>query len=138
MLVTIERISRNSKPNADSELYARGLFEHSPVSLWVEEDFSSVKALLDDLRERGIVNFRTFTNVHPEFVEQCMQEIHVLDVNQHTLRMFGAPDKVTLLARLPDHLPRRHAAALSGATGRAMGEQTLPPARSVELFARWK
>ena len=46
--------------------------------------------------------FRTFTNVHPEFVERCMQEIHVLDVNQHTLRMFAAPDKATLLARLSD------------------------------------
>ncbi len=26
----------------------------------------------------------------------------MLDVNQHTLRMFGAPDKAPLLARLPD------------------------------------
>jgi diguanylate cyclase (GGDEF)-like protein len=38
--------------------------------------------------------------VHPEFIERCMQEIHVLDVNQHTLTMFGAPDKATLLGRL--------------------------------------
>src|SRR5262249_22212531 len=30
-----------------SELYARGLFEHSPVSLWVE-DFSAIKRLLDE------------------------------------------------------------------------------------------
>ncbi|SAK59793.1 sensor domain-containing diguanylate cyclase [Caballeronia ptereochthonis] len=104
VLVTIEDITELEamrRTAAASELYARGLFEHSPVSLWVE-DFSSVKALLDDVRERGIVDFRTFTNVHPEFVERCMQEIHVLDVNQHTLRMFAAPDKTTLLSRLPD------------------------------------
>jgi diguanylate cyclase (GGDEF)-like protein len=61
-----------------------------------------VKALLDDIRERGIVDFRTFTNVHPEFIERCMQEIHVLDVNQHTLTMFGAADKAELLSRLGD------------------------------------
>jgi diguanylate cyclase (GGDEF)-like protein len=54
------------------------------------------------VRERGIVDFRTFTNVHPEFVERCMQEIHVLDVNQHTLRMFAAPTKAALLARLSE------------------------------------
>ena len=42
----------------------RGLFEHSPVSLWVE-DFSAVKRLLDDVRERGIEDFRVFTDVHP-------------------------------------------------------------------------
>ncbi len=71
------------------------------MSLWVE-DFSAVKALLDDVRERGIVNFRTFTSVHPEFVERCMQEINVLDVNQLHARMFTAPDKPTLLARLPE------------------------------------
>lgn len=97
-ITELEAVRRTA---AASELYARGLFEHSPVSLWVE-NFSSVKALLDDIRERGIVDFRTFINVHPEFVERCMQEIHVLDVNQHTLRMFAAPDKATLLSRLSD------------------------------------
>ncbi len=104
VLVTVEDITELEdvrRKAASSELYARGLFEHSPVSLWVE-NFSSVKMLLDDIRERGIVDFRTFTNVHPEFIERCMQEIHVLDVNQHTLTMFGAPDKATLLARLGD------------------------------------
>ncbi|VVE44746.1 histidine kinase [Pandoraea commovens] len=83
------------------EQYARGLFEYSPVSLWVE-DFSAIKLLLDDARARGITDFRTFTDVHPEFVERCMQEIDVLDVNRHTLAMFVAPDKATLLGRLPD------------------------------------
>src|SRR6201997_2067909 len=84
-----------------AEQYVRGLFEYSPVSLWVE-DFSAVKRLLDDARSAGISDFRVFTDVHPEFVERCMQEIHVLDVNQHTLDMFVAKDKKTLLARLPD------------------------------------
>jgi diguanylate cyclase (GGDEF)-like protein len=86
---------------AEAEQYTRGLFEHSPVSLWVE-DFSAVKRLLDDARAAGIADFRVFTDVHPEFVERCMQEIHVLDVNQHTLEMFAAPDKKTLLSRLAD------------------------------------
>lgn len=81
--------------------YARGLFEHSPVSLWVE-DFSAIKALLDALRERGITDFRTFTDVHPDFVERCMGEIRVIEVNRHTLDLLEAPDKPTLLARLGD------------------------------------
>ena len=84
---------------AASELYARGLFEHSPVSLWVE-DFSAVKRLLDDARMQGISDFRTFTDVHPEFAERCMSEIRVIDVNQQTLTMFGAPDRDTLLKSL--------------------------------------
>lgn len=82
-----------------SEEYARGLFEHSPVSLWVE-DFSAVKRLLDDLRAQGIQDFRTFLKVHPDFVERCMREIRVLDVNQLTLSMFGAGSKQALLVGL--------------------------------------
>lgn len=104
VLVSVEDVTELERTRlriAHAEQYARGLFEHSPVSLWVE-DFSAVKRLLDDARAQGIVDFRTFTDVHPEFVERCMQEIHVLDVNQHTLEMFAAPDKHTLLARLAD------------------------------------
>jgi diguanylate cyclase (GGDEF)-like protein len=84
----------------ESAHYAHGLFEHSPVSLWVE-DFSAVKKLLDDLRARGISDFGTFLKVHPEFAMRCIQEIRVIDVNRETLRMFGAADKKTLLENIP-------------------------------------
>ncbi|MBN8999232.1 MAG: sensor domain-containing diguanylate cyclase [Rhizobiales bacterium] len=82
-----------------SDAYGRGLFHHSPVSLWVE-DFSSVKRLVDELKFRGIDDLRVFTDVHPEFVTRCMSEIRVIDVNQQTLDLFAAPDKSTLLRRL--------------------------------------
>jgi PAS domain-containing protein len=84
-----------------SEQYARGLFEHSPVSLWVE-DFSSIKRLMDEIRCRGITDLRVFTDVHPEFVSRCMSEIRVIDVNKHTLSLFCAPHKAALLGRLSD------------------------------------
>ncbi len=84
-----------------SEEYARGVFEHSPVSLWVE-NFRAVKDLLTELRERGITDLRTFTDVHPEFVERCMVEIQVLDVNQYTVNMFKAESKAVLLGNLSD------------------------------------
>jgi diguanylate cyclase (GGDEF)-like protein len=104
VLVAIEDVTEREtarRRSARSEEYARGLFHHSPVSLWVE-DFSAVKALIEDVRYRGIVDFRVFTDVHPEFVQRCMSEIRVIDVNQHTLDLFGAKDKPALLARLSD------------------------------------
>jgi diguanylate cyclase (GGDEF)-like protein/PAS domain S-box-containing protein len=82
-----------------SENYAFGLFAHSPVSLWVE-DFSAVKRLIDDVRARGVEDFRVFTDVHEEFVPRCMSEIRVLDINSRTLELFAAPDKETLLRNL--------------------------------------
>lgn len=102
VLIAIEDVTRRTQALRAldrSEAYARGLFEHSPVSLWVE-DFSAVRRLIDEVREAGVVDFRTFVNVHPEFVQRCMQEIRVIDVNQQTLRLFGAPDKETLLRSL--------------------------------------
>ncbi len=101
---------------AASEAYARCLFEDSPASLWVE-DFSEVKRLLDDLRFQGIVDFRVFTDVHPEFVERCLREIRVIDVNRSTLDLFGAADKPTLMRRLSD--------VLSGEAIRSFKEQLI-------------
>ncbi|MDQ7989981.1 MAG: sensor domain-containing diguanylate cyclase [Candidatus Dactylopiibacterium sp.] len=102
VLVTVEDITARvaaETGRAESERYARGLFEHSPVSLWVE-DFTRIRELIEEVRAAGIQDFRTFLNVHPEFVILCMQEIQVLDINHQTLRMFGAQDKAHLLGNL--------------------------------------
>lgn len=102
VLVSLEDVTQQTqgvRRLQRSERYARDLFEHSPVSLWVE-DFSVVKHLLDSVRAQGITDFRTFLQVHPEFVTRCMQEIRVIDVNQLTLRMFGAQSKDELLGNL--------------------------------------
>ena len=99
VLVTTEDVTEREEARrreAEQALYATGLFEHSPVSLWVE-DFSRIKELLEELRERGISDLRVFTDVHPEFVRQCMTEIRVIDVNRATLDLFEAPDRQSLL-----------------------------------------
>ena len=104
LLLSIEDVTEREdarRQQIESKRYAEGLFEYSPVSLWVE-DFSRIKRLLDEVREQGITDFRVFTDVHPEFVGQCASEIRVIDVNNETLRLFLAPDKLTLLRRLPD------------------------------------
>ncbi|MCB1464711.1 MAG: diguanylate cyclase [Nitratireductor sp.] len=97
ILLTTEDVTERE----EARRYAEGVFEHSPVSLWVE-DFSGIKALLEEVRFRGITDLRVFTDVHPEFVRQCMSEIRVLNVNQATLDLFRAPDRNTLLQRLDD------------------------------------
>ena len=100
VLVSLEDITEPVRARTRlqrSEEYARGLFEHSPVSLWVE-DFSAVKHLLDEVRSQGIRDFKTFLKVHPEFVQRCMREIRVIDVNQITLSMFGAESKEALIS----------------------------------------
>ena len=104
MLMALEDFTeqkRAEKSATENEAYAHALFDLSPVSLWVE-DFSEVKEMLDDVRAQGITDFRTFCDVHPEFVLSCMERIRVIDVNRQTLTLFGARDKEELLARLSD------------------------------------
>ncbi len=102
VLVALEDVTQREQAKRQltlSEQYARNLFDYSPVSLWVE-DFSGVKQLLDDARNRGIQDFRVFVSVHPDFVSRCAEKISVLDVNHETLTMFGATTKSELLGHL--------------------------------------
>ncbi|AKI01529.1 diguanylate cyclase (GGDEF) domain-containing protein [Hoeflea sp. IMCC20628] len=104
ILLTTEDVTQREDARRNeirSRRYAEGLLEHSPVSLWVE-DFSEIKLLMEEVRHRGIVDFRVFIDVHPEFVRQCMSEIRIIDVNQATLDLFCAPDLQTLLQRQED------------------------------------
>lgn len=102
VLVALEDVTdRASAERAlrDSEQYARGLFEHSPVSLWVK-DFSAIRELLDGVRAQGVADLRRYIDEEPEFVVRCMRAMRVIDVNRRTLAMFGASDKPALLADL--------------------------------------
>jgi diguanylate cyclase (GGDEF)-like protein len=102
VMVSLEDITERTLAREQlslSEQYARNLFEHSPVSLWVE-NFSGVKHLLDEARSQGIEDFRVFVSVHPDFVSRCAAQIKVLEVNRQTLKMFAADSKSELLERL--------------------------------------
>lgn len=107
VLVVIEDVSPLEiarRRLAESERYARGLFEQAPVSLWVL-DFSMVRKLLGEVRDRGIIDFRSFTDVHPRFVQRCITEVVVLDINHHTITQFKADSKQRLMVHL-EHIFR--------------------------------
>ncbi len=84
---------------AQSEAYARGLFEQSPVSLWVE-DFSAIKTMFDAWRKAGVTHLPEIFQSQPDLLEACMRAIRVLDVNQQTLTLYAAPDKTTFLSQM--------------------------------------
>ncbi len=104
LLITITTEDVTSYQNArrleeKNRRLAEARFVYSPASLWVE-DFSRVKVRIDQLKQIGIDDFRTFLDVHPEFVNQCIEDILILDVNQATLDLFQAPDKQILLKNI--------------------------------------
>lgn len=104
LLITTEDVTaREEARRAElrNRQHAEGIFENSPVSLWLE-DFSGIRDLIEEVRYRGIVDFRVFLDVHPEFIQQCMSEIRVVEVNRATLDLFGARDRNMLLQRQTD------------------------------------
>ncbi len=83
----------------ESEERFRSLFENSPISLW-EEDSSQIKKYIDDLRNKGVEDFRLFFEMHPEEVERCAKMVRVINVNNATVSLFRARSKDDLLKGL--------------------------------------
>lgn len=85
--------------DSDDKEYLVTLFEHAPVSLW-EQDFSAIKQLFDELRLQGVKSLDAHLLMHPEFIDLCMSQIRVLDVNLQTVAMLKADSKAHLIANL--------------------------------------
>ncbi|MBS1249123.1 MAG: Sensor histidine kinase ResE [Chloroflexi bacterium] len=84
--------------HSSNERY-HALFNDSPISLW-EEDFSGVKDILDSLHRKGVRDFRSYLDDHPEIVAECARQVQVLDINKATLELFGAKSKEDMLVNL--------------------------------------
>lgn len=77
------------------ELYYK-MFQHSPVSIWVE-DFSDVEIHFESLRRKGVRNFRSYFEAHPEDVVALAGKVRVIDVNEVTLRLYEAESRESFL-----------------------------------------
>jgi PAS domain S-box-containing protein len=82
-----------------SEQRFRNIFETTGVSIW-EEDFSQVKTAIDAIKAEGVGDFRSYLAEHPEFVQQALAIVKVVDVNDATVKLFGARTKAELLGSL--------------------------------------
>jgi diguanylate cyclase (GGDEF)-like protein/PAS domain S-box-containing protein len=76
----------------ESVMYYQSLFENSPISLW-ELDFSNVKALLMNLQFTRIPDFTEFFKNNHDFLQLCLSQIVVNNVNHAALELVGATNK---------------------------------------------
>ena len=86
-------------PSSNDKEYLVNLFEYAPVSLW-EQDFSQIRKLFDELRSQGVKSLEAHLLMHADFVDHCMSQIRVVDVNLATLSMLKAESKEHLLSNL--------------------------------------
>ena len=83
----------------ESEGRYRDIFHNSLVSLW-EEDISELRTAIDDLKSQGVKDFWKYMDEHSEFAMQATKMIKVLDVNDATMKLYGAKTKEQLLGSL--------------------------------------
>jgi PAS domain S-box-containing protein len=65
------------------------LFDSIPVGI-IEQDYSSVKGFLDDLRAKGVEDFREHFTRYPEELVECVSKIRVVDVNRTAVSIMRA------------------------------------------------
>ena len=80
----------------ESERRYRNIFSTSPISIW-EEDFSAVKPEIEEVKAAGVTNFRSYLDEHPEFLNQALEKVKILDMNTETLKTYGAKNKEEFL-----------------------------------------
>lgn len=102
----------------------RNLFHAMAASFW-ELDFSEVRRKVGALVASGVTDLDAYFSDHPEFVDECIAATVILDVNETTVEMFGAPSREAILElplgwEWPAESRRYYAAAVGAA---AMGAE---------------
>jgi diguanylate cyclase (GGDEF)-like protein/PAS domain S-box-containing protein len=99
MVVDITKRKRAEKELEKSKKRFQHIFHLAPLPI-LEEDLSEIKSAIDGIKAQGVRDFRQYLDSHPEFLQKAAHMIKVLDVNEATLKLFGAHSKEELLGSL--------------------------------------
>lgn len=128
-----------------SEERFRGLFEGSPIPLW-EENFSAVKAYLDQLRAEGVTDFEAYFARHPEEVSYCGTLVKFIDSNQAALKLchVNTKDELAILLQqiiqsVPESFKRELLTIAAGKTKLETEQFTrvVDEAETLHVFINW-
>ncbi|WP_180961042.1 EAL domain-containing protein [Shewanella sp. GutCb] len=93
-LVRKAEYSRN-----ESEERFEAIFNNAEVSIW-SEDFSTVVIALEDLRQKGIVDLRTYLYANIDLAWDFVAMVKVNSVNNATLKLFGAKNQAEFISKI--------------------------------------
>ncbi len=90
---------RTEEDLEESENRFKRIFNTTSASIR-EEDYSEVAKAIDALKARGVKDFRRYLDENPDFVSRAVQMVNILDVNNATLKLYGASSKSEILGPL--------------------------------------
>ena len=91
-------LSEKNRMLFESQNKFKNLFEKSPVSLW-EVDFTEVKKILNSTLTKTN-NLKAYLDENPDFLNKCISNIKILNVNAKTLELLGLQKKEQLKKHL--------------------------------------
>lgn len=91
-----ERKRAEEEVRAREEKY-RNIFETTPISMW-EQDFSPMMARIEQLKSEGVSDFSQYSANHPNFVNEALGLVRIIDANESAVRTFEAIDKESLIS----------------------------------------
>ncbi len=83
----------------ESEKRYRRFFEDSPSSLW-EKDFSEIKKYIDELKKKGVTDFREYFHNNPDELRLCASLLKITDINETIVALYGAESKDDFLSNI--------------------------------------
>jgi PAS domain S-box-containing protein len=113
----------------ESERRYRNLFNYMPIALWQLES-RKMRDMFDALRASGVTDFRAHVAEHPEFLDEAVAALTVVEANEEVVKLFGATDRETLLPQMPSLWLSKHtfldaAVARQAGAGSYQAEATL-------------
>jgi two-component system, LuxR family, sensor kinase FixL len=93
------RNKRSTEILSRSERRYRNIFDTAGVAIW-EHDLSQVKLALDRLTARGVADVRRYLIDHPQFVENCIAMVRIVDANSSAVALLGARNKAEATSSL--------------------------------------
>lgn len=116
LLIGVIDISERKRAFAElerSESRYRNLFQVMAVS-FLQLESSGLNRLFAELREQGVTDLHAYIDQHPEFLRKAMDVSIAVDVNDRSLKLFGAKDREELLGPVTQFWMPEHSEAFRG------------------------
>jgi C4-dicarboxylate-specific signal transduction histidine kinase len=77
-----------------------------PISMW-KLDVHGLVDMFKDVKAAGVTDFSAYLKAHPEFVHRAMENIIAEEVNEVSVRIFGAKDETEVLGPITPRFKTR-------------------------------